>query len=245
MSKQSLSQVSQSKLIKDKVAAYTDVYSTKSFIIFELLTKSPRQLERESGWDFSGKEFILADTRVKIQDLNGLLNIYNFFSHKVFSSVLNQCGIEIGKSSIIAKKVMEQHLGTKEYAVDKYQRLFSLAGDIGDETKDCINQNITRFAGAIFNPATAPKEYLTAKLGNNAANRVIQAKANSREELARVVNELTPDDPELNQRNIIGPYFRVTLTSTKQESTWSEMIEVKFTQKIIKQPLTFLGYSPL
>ncbi|RHW74872.1 hypothetical protein [Colwellia sp. RSH04] len=242
--KQAQSQVKQSELMKDKMLAYSDVYSAKSTIVFELLTRTPQQLSKEKGWDFAGENIQIANSEVKIQDLNGLLNIYGFISHKVFASVLSQCGIRASKATKVSKQVLSKHSGDENLPIDKYQRLFYLLGTVNTDVKQCIDNNITRFSGAIFNPATATKEYLVAKLGVIRAIKVLNARSISNQELSNVVNDISPDDAESNQRNTIGPYFRVTLTSRRQDSIWSEMIEIKFSHHIIKKPLIFLGYSP-
>ncbi|TPH18971.1 hypothetical protein [Litorilituus lipolyticus] len=243
--KQSQSQLSQSQLVKDKVSAFASGYSTKSEIIFELLTQEPKALVKERNWDFSGAVMDFGNTKVQIQDLNGLLNIYNFVSHKTLANVFSQCGVDGNKAVGVAQKVLADHNKNMSLPIDKYQRLFTLLNDVPLSVKSCIDRNITRFSGAIFNPSTAQREYLIAKLGNVRAQKVLTAKENSREALQQAIADISPDDPESNQRSIIGPYFRVTLRAHKDDSNWSEMFEIKIANRIVKKPLTYLGYSPL
>ena len=243
--KQSQSQLVQTQLVKNKVLAYSQLYSAKSNIIFDLLTNSALSLEKGHSWNFSGKKMSFGTTQVRIQDLNGLLNIYSFVSYKVLASVFSQCGVDNNIAMSVAKKVLQTHDKHIKLPVDKYQRLFTLLRNTPVKVKDCINGNITRFAGAIFNPATAKREYLIAKLGNNNAQKILTAKAIDNENLYQTISDIIPDDPESNQRSVIGPYFRVTLRVDNQDSSWAEVFEIKITNRIVKKPLTYLGYSPL
>jgi len=245
--KEAQSQVYQAQIFQHKVEAFLNVKSSRSMVLFSLLTEHPKSLEESKSWNFYGKEITLTDNATtRVQDLNGLLNLYGIAQRSVLGSILAQCNIEQSRSSYIANVVLNIHNNQSTLPIDRHQRLIHLLNqenELNNSSIQCVNANISRFSGGYFNPFTAHDEYLTAKLGKNAASDIISARESGFIN-SEVFSRFSSDDPDSYQKAVVGPYYRVYISSNVEGAVWNETFEVKLEPSSIARPLHNLSYSP-
>jgi general secretion pathway protein K len=184
--------VNQAISLQDKVTAELLLKTLESEVLFALMTQSRNDISMEptqktavsSAWNFYGEVFEpFSNTKVSIQDMNGMLSLYGNLNNQVLEQLL----IQLGQTSAQARKIVAN--------LNRWQGLekLSLTGNANRQMREDFLMNITElkhitgiddvlynklaplvtnYSVLVFNPMTAPVELLQGQVNEEVLEEI-------------------------------------------------------------------------
>jgi general secretion pathway protein K len=184
--------VNQAISLQDKVTAELQLKTLESEVLFALMTQSRNDISMEptqktavsTAWNFYGEMFEpFSNTKVSIQDMNGLLSLYGNLNNQVLEQLL----IQLGQTSAQARKIVAN--------LNRWQGLeeLSLTGNANRQMREDFLMNIpelkhitgiddalynklaplvTNYSVLVFNPMTAPVELLQGQVNEEVLEEI-------------------------------------------------------------------------
>jgi len=184
--------VNQAIGLQDKMTAQVQLKTLESEVLFALMTQSRNDVSLEptqnnavsTAWNFYGEEFEpFSNTKVTIQDMNGLLSLYGNLNNETLEQLL----IQLGQTSAQARQIVAN--------INRWQGLEerSLTGNVNRQMREDFLMNITElkhiegvdealynklaplvtnYSALVFNPMTAPMELLQGQLNNEVLEEI-------------------------------------------------------------------------
>lgn len=254
------SQVTRAAALQDKTLAYLNTYSAKNQVLFGLLTQTKVAL-LDQGLNFHGKESsINANTVVKIQDLNGLLSLATLNAADSLVKLLAQDlapdkAKSIGASIIdwIDKDDQRRSQGAEQSdynagehvrngPVQTFTELAYIKG-MTFEAEQLLISNTTFIPTAIFNPMTSPQKLLASYLDDKVKSAKVQELKKTESYNQTAVQELTGIHTDEEVGYLVGPSFRITVSSQVRDSIVSKIYEYNILPHGF-EPVVILSQSP-
>lgn len=224
-------QIQQALTLQDKVQAEVDLRTLKSEVLYTLLTQ-PKSNEFgvnivynaiNKNWNFFGAPFSpYAGTKVKLQDLNGLISVYDGINNDKILALLQALGKSHQEAQTIVQNInrWQDHnsynlntaeLGRDDFVIDKQELRFITGMD--DKTYQKLVPLITTLPLASSNPMLSPLTVLRQYVGEKLALEIDKLRLDG-SLTASYFSELTDIYVDDDITLAPGELFEIDLTST-------------------------------
>lgn len=255
------SQVNRAQALQDKTTAYLAQYSTNNAVLFKLLTTDMNELRNE-GWNFHGVPFKASEyATVAIQDLNGLLSLATLSQSPLLARTLAP---EIGGSRAqkVAASVVDwidaddvvqadgaeqntydsQGITIRNRPIQSFTELAFIDG-MSVAAEEAIIANTTLHPTPFFNPMTAPRHLLNARLQDQVVTDMIISMRGRAGYTRQAVEQATGMYAEEEVNYLLGPGFRLTIDAKVADSFFGKVIEYEL-YPYRKRPVEVLSRLP-
>jgi len=236
------SQISRAAALQAKSQAYLAQYTGKNRVLFGLLTKDIIELQKQ-GWNFDGQSFSVNDnTTVQLQDLNGLFSLITMTGSSVLERLLQQY-IDDRQAATIASSVMDwidsdsirrtngaeqndypEGIIVRNARIQTFTELLYING-MTLEVEHALIANTTFQPTPLFNPMTAPEPVLAAYAQDTNKAAAVTALKRTNNFNRNEVIQLSGLEPGEFFGYIIGPGYRITVTSQFGDSYAGRILE--------------------
>jgi general secretion pathway protein K len=184
--------VNQAISLQDKATAEVQLKTLESEVLFALMTQSRNDVTLESAqtnavsrtWNFYGEVFEpFPNTKVSIQDMNGLLSVYGNINNETLERLL----VQLGKTKEQAREIVfniNQWQGLEELNFSN-----NLDGQVREDFLMNVNELkhiagidealykklaplVSNYSTLLFNPMTAPAELLRGQISNDVIEEI-------------------------------------------------------------------------
>jgi len=184
--------VNQAISLQDKVTAEVQLKTLESEVLFALMTQTRNDVTLEPAqnnavsttWNFYGEAFEpFSNTKVSIQDMNGLLSVYGNINNEILERLL----VQLGQTGVQARQIVSninQWQGLEELSLsnnlDRQVRedflmnvneLKHIAG-IDETLYKKLAPLVSNYSALVFNPMTAPVELLREQLNDEVIEEI-------------------------------------------------------------------------
>ena len=208
--------VNQAISLQDKATAEVQLKTLESEVLFALMTHARNDVTLENAqnnvvsttWNFYGESFEpFANTKVSIQDMNGLLSVYGNINNETLERLL----VQLGQTAEQARQIV--------YNINQWQGLEELnfSNNLDTQVREDFLMNVnelqhiagidetlykklaplvSNYSALVFNPMTAPVELLRGQIKNEVIDEINTLRRNNSLSITRFIEmtQIQEDD---------------------------------------------------
>lgn len=238
-------QLDSAQKIADKQQAMLAVTSTLSQVSYGLLSYPVNELIDKHAWNFYGKEFLIGDVKVSIQDNNGLLSLHKNTPNKIVSKLISlAASADEDKQLMSPTTFINWFTQPNNIRIQNMEQFISMGFSFRQATE--LWSCITTLPLAMFNPMNVPDKLLVILFDETQVQQLRELRINSNtyNEIKQQTQTITNIYSDEAIGYITGPNYRVKISAIKNKSQWNMLYELGIVQRINGYQLITLSQKP-